>query len=210
MDGYFRLGYWATLIGGLLLAVGAAATAVNADGRPFSAQVLTGPFVVATALRLLGAIALVIGLSGIAGRQAGRFGAFGLAAYVLAVANLVLQAGWMFCDLFATSVLSPAVLDGTGDQGRLGVGFMLAWLMNVSFALFGIATLRARVFGRPVGVALIAAGVVTLVPLPFDGPVYEVLIGAAVTVAGWYALRTSSDESTGATPPVPASAPQTA
>jgi hypothetical protein len=33
---------------------------------------------------------------------------------------------------------------------------------------------------------------VTLVPLPFDGPAYEVLIGAACVVAGVFARRVAA------------------
>lgn len=188
MERYLRFGYWSTLIGGLLLLAGAALTAVNANGQPFSEQVVTSTFAVATSLRLLGVMAMIIGFAAIAARQSSSLGRFGLVAYGLAVANLVLQAGWMFSDLFVTSVLAaraPDVLDGTGDTGRLGAAFLIAWLMNVSIALFGVATLRARVLPRTVGWSLVAAGLLTLVPLPFDGPVYEVMIGAAVAIAGW-------------------------
>lgn len=188
MERYLRFGYWSTLIGGLLLLAGAALTAVNASGRPFSEQVLTSAFVVATSLRLLGVMAIIIGFAAIAARQSSNLGRFGLVAYGLAVANLVLQAGWMFSDLFVTSVLAaraPDVLDGDVDTGRLGAAFLIAWLMNVSIALFGVATLRAQVLPRAVGWSLVAAGLLTLVPLPFDGPVYEVMIGAAIATAGW-------------------------
>jgi hypothetical protein len=108
------------------------------------------------------------------------------------MANMVLQAGWMWADLFLSGALAanaPGVLDGTVMDPRLDAGFLLAWLMNAMFIALGIATLRAGVFARTVGWALIAMGVVTLVPLPFDGPMYEVLIGAACIGAGVTARR---------------------
>lgn len=35
-------------------------------------------------------------------------------------------------------------------------------------------------------------GAITLVPLPFDGPVYEVIIGALAAIAGALAMRSTS------------------
>jgi hypothetical protein len=72
------------------------------------------------------------------------------------------------------------------------MAFLTAWVLNSTFILLGIATLRSRVFAKPVGWALVAMGAVTLVPLPFDGPVYEVLIGAACVVAGVFARRVAA------------------
>jgi hypothetical protein len=70
---------------------------------------------------------------------------------------------------------------------------MLAWFLNATFILLGIATLRAKVFGRVVGWSLRAVGVITLVPLPVDGPWFEVLIGLAFAVAGWFARSAGTD-----------------
>lgn len=110
------------------------------------------------------------------------------------MANLVLQAGWMFSDLFVAPVLAdvaPQILDGD-TPSRLGIGFMLAWLANTSLVLLGFAVLRTRSLPLPVGWGLIVAGAVTLVPLPVDGPIYEIVIGVALVVAAAAARRTAS------------------
>lgn len=184
----------AMLVGGVLLALGAGLMALNKPGADFSVQVLTGQFAVAAVLRLVGTTLALIGIAGIHARQSDRAGVFGQIAYVLVVFNLILQISWMWSDLFMTRPLAtyaPGLLDGTVDQGRLGVAFLMAWLMNATFSLLGIATLRAKVYRRTAGWAMIAAGAITLVPLPVDGPIYEVFIGLAFAVVGWSVLGTS-------------------
>ncbi len=191
MQRFLSFGYLALIAGGLLLAAGSALS-LTSTGGPFSVQVTTTTFVVSAGLRLVGAVGMVIGLTAVYVRQSETAGRFGLAAYVLVMANMVLQASWMWTDLFVSGALAanaPGVLDGTVTDPRLDAGMLLAWVMNATFIAFGIATVRARVFAKPVGWALIVAGAVTLVPLPVDGPVYEVLIGASVLVAGVSARR---------------------
>ena len=51
-----------------------------------------------------------------------------------------------------------------------------------------MAILRARVLPETSGLALVIAGAITLVPLPADGPAYEVIIGIAFAVAAVRAL----------------------
>jgi hypothetical protein len=193
MQRYLSFGYLAAIIGGLLLALGNV-VAVPGSSTPFSAQVLTAPFVVSAALRLAGVTLMMVGLTAIYVRMSDRAGAFGLVAYALVMVNLVLQAGTMFADLFVTGALAanaPAVLDGAVDDSRLSMAFLLAWVFNTTLVLLGIATLRARVFSKVVGWSFIVMGAITVVPLPVDGPVYEIVIGAACVLAGVYARRVS-------------------
>lgn len=160
--------------------------------RPkFSDQVVTGQFTVSATLRLLGAILMTWGLLAIYLRQADRTGRFGLLAIGACLVNMTLQSGWMFTDLFiAPSIapIAPQFLNGH-SPARLGLALMLAWIMNASFILIGVATLRARVLPRTVGISLIVAGAVTAIPLPVDGPIYEVLIGIAFAIAAATTLR---------------------
>jgi len=189
------------IAGGLVLAIGALLQGINHPGDPFSQQVTTTQFVASAGLRLVGAGMCLIGLTALYCRQADRAGRFGLIAYLLVVLNMILQLAWMWSDLFVTDMLSkqaPGLLDGTVDQGRLGVAFMLAWVANTSLVLLGAATLRARVFRRTTGWALVGAGAVTLVPLPVDGPWFEVIIGLCLVVAGWAARDAGADLATGA------------
>jgi hypothetical protein len=162
---------------------------VSAGHQQFSDQVLTGVFTVSAALRFTGAILMTWGIISLYLAQADRAGRLGLIAVVACMANMALQTGWIFCDLFAAPSFAhaaPGVLNN--PSGPLTAGFMAAWLANISFVLLGVATLRARVLPSTSGLALITVGVITLVPLPADGPVYEVIIGIVFAIAGARAL----------------------
>jgi hypothetical protein len=189
MERFIRGGIFAAIAGGLLLAAGSALAALTAGHQPFSEQVLTAGFTTAAALRFTGAILITWGIIGLYLRQADRAGRLGLIAIVASLANMALQIGWIFCDLFAAPSFAhaaPGVLDHT--TGPLTVGFLIAWIGNVSFVLLGIATWRARVLPRASALGLAIAGAITVVPLPGDGSIYEVIIGLALAVAGIRAL----------------------
>lgn len=184
MHQFVQIGTVAGAAGGALLGLGAGLQAVTTD-EPFSAYATSEAFAVSAGLRWVGTLLLIWGMVALYLRVAHRTGRWTIAATVAVVANLVLQMGWMFSDLFVAPVLAevaPQVLDGD-TPSRLGVGFLLAWLMNTTFVVLGVALLRARALPRAVGACLVVAGAVTLAPLPFDGPVYEVVIGAALAVA---------------------------
>ena len=189
MDRFIRGGIAAAILGGLLLAAGASLATVSAGHQQFSDQVLTGVFTASAALRFTGAILMTWGTISLYLAQADRAGRLGLVAVVACLANMALQTGWMFSDLFIAPSFAhaaPEILNN--GSGPMTVGFMAAWLANISFVLLGIATLRARVLPKTSGLALITAGAITLVPLPADGPVYEVIIGVAFAIAGARAL----------------------
>jgi hypothetical protein len=189
MDRFIRGGITAAILGGLLLAAGASLATVSAGHQQFSDQVLTGVFTASAALRFTGAILMTWGTISLYLAQADRAGRLGLVAVVACLANMALQTGWMFSDLFIAPSFAhaaPEILNN--GSGPMTVGFMAAWLANISFVLLGIATLRARVLPKTSGLALITAGAITLVPLPADGPVYEVIIGVAFAIAGARAL----------------------
>ncbi|MFN8149379.1 MAG: hypothetical protein U0R76_18155 [Candidatus Nanopelagicales bacterium] len=190
MNRFLRTGYWALLLGGAVLAAGAALSLTVAG--PLSQQALSGRFELGAVLRMLGTTAIIVGVGALAARQADRAGRFGIVAYLLTVASLVLHAGWMFSDAFISGAMAthaPGVLDGTIDDSRIGLAAMAGWIANAMVLLLAVATLRARVFPKVTGWALVAMGGLTLIPLPLDGPAYEVLIGLAGALAGWGATR---------------------
>ena len=189
MERFIRGGIFAAIAGGLLLAAGSALAALTAGHQPFSEQVLTAGFTTAAALRFTGAILITWGIIGLYLRQADRAGRLGLIAIVASLANMALQIGWIFCDLFAAPSFAHAAPGGLDHTtGPLTVGFLIAWIGNVSFVLLGIATWRARVLPRASALGLAIAGAITVVPLPGDGSIYEVIIGLALAVAGIRAL----------------------
>ena len=191
MQRYLNLGFVAIVLGGAGLVVASVAMAIGWV-TPFSAEVTTTTFIVAAAVRLLSVIALLVGFAALCVRQTDQAGWFGLVAYLTSVIALVLVAGTMFTDLFVSGAMAQhatGIVDGTEENARMTMGFLLAWLGPLAYVLFGAATLRARVFGRLTGWALVAMGVLPLVPLPIDLPVSEIAIGGACLVVGLTARR---------------------
>jgi hypothetical protein len=192
MDRFIRFGLVAGVVGGVLLALGSGISVVTAAGRPLSVQSTTTAFVIASTLRLLGAVGLLLGISGLVARCAERGGVFLMTAYALAVGGLALNLGWIWSDLFLSDSFAkaaPGVLDSTDHAGtRLDAGGLTAWVANVTLVLLAVAVARTGSVRRSSWIALAVAGVITLVPLPFDGPVYEVLIGVAFALAAGLAL----------------------
>jgi hypothetical protein len=194
MDRFARFGITAGVVGGLSLALGAGLTTIGAS-KPFSQQVVTTAFVIATVLRLVGGIGLLLGVSGITARCIDRGGRLLLAGYLFAVVGLVLNLGWIWSDLFISDTLAkvaPAVLDGnvTPAGVRIGIGFMAAWLANLGLVLLAAGVARARTVPRSSWIALLVSGGITVVPLPFDGVVFEAFIGVPFALAMGSALAT--------------------
>lgn len=184
MEHFTRNGIRAGVAGGILLAAGATIQVFSGD-ESMSQEVTTAPFTTASILRFVGAFLMTWGVIAIYARQGDRAGRFGLVAVVACMANLLLQSCWMYLDLFVAPALAgpaPQILDGD-TPGRLTIAFLLSWFANAAFILLGITTIRNGVLPRLCGAALIVTGLVTLLPLPVDGPVYEVIIGLAFTTA---------------------------
>ena len=140
-------------------------------------QVLSTPFAIDASLFLVWSVLLVLGLPGPYLRQATRAGVLGFAGFVLL--SLALLLGGVACGIVQVTdwpylaESAPKLLPsgGTGPTS----GFLL-WILvpvllfGLGSILLGIATLRAKVFSRWIGILLIVAGVLFLVsvaPIPF-------------------------------------------
>jgi hypothetical protein len=193
MDRFVRFGLWSGAVGGVLLVAGAGLAWAMAAGRPLSTQALTTAFVMASVLRLAGAMAMLLGITGLVAGASARGGRMLYVGYALCVVDLFLQAGWMFTDLFLSDTMArraPDVLDGTASSsGRLDQGSLLAWVLNLAFVVLALVLWRTRTYPRTTWIALLVGGALTVVPLPIDGMGYEVLIGVCFAVALVSALR---------------------
>lgn len=102
-----------------------------------------------------------VALIGLHLRQSGAAGRFGMFAFLVALLGQLLLAGLVWASLFVEPA-APALLENppavliTGFLGSLVV-YALGWL------LFGVATLRARVFPRPAAILLVVGVVVGFV-----------------------------------------------
>jgi hypothetical protein len=193
MDRFARFGLTTGMAGGLVLAFGAALAAANTASPP-SHKVTTTLFVATSLLRLVGGIGLLLGIGGLTARCAQPGGRLLFSGYLLATIGVVLNLGWMWSDLFVIDTIAkvaPAVIDGDAASlgTRLDTGFMVAWLANLGMALLAVGVARTRTVTRWSWIALLVCGLITLVPLPFDGEIYEIFIGVPFAIAMGLALR---------------------
>lgn len=168
-----RLSALATIIGGLLVAIGGT-TALNYESLGIT---MNGPHLVLS----LGGLLSLIGLARIGSRHAGDYGRAGMAGIIVASAGVVL--------IIATKLSSLA------EEVAWNVFYAGGLLLVIGSFLFGIVAWyrRAWLFGAPllaVGVFAILNIVFLMVP-PEPGylgtVVFPIMVGLAWTVLG-YAL----------------------
>jgi hypothetical protein len=142
---------------------------------------------------------ILIALVALYWREALEAGLFGAVAFCIAVTGTVALAGDMWFEAFATPWLArvaPVVF----SADRTGSSLVKAWLVTVvlfalGWALFGIASWRARVF--PVALS-IALGVAGLIGFMAAMPPWGVPLGLAVAALGIWLIR--HDRTVGTSP----------
>jgi len=143
----------------------------------YAESAITGTFVAQQMLFLTGAVLLLGGLVGLYARQSEAAGRLGLAGFLVAFLGTALLVGLFFVQAFFVPYLAtrfPEVLDA-GEQGLLAVGFGLTFIVfPVGWLLFGVATLRARVYPRAAAILLVIGTVSTFVPVPTATVVLDV------------------------------------
>ena len=136
----------------------------------------TAPYALVFGLYLLGALLLLLGLVGLYTSQVEAAGILGVAGFLAAFFGTALVLGAIWFELFISPPLAaeaPAL-----SETELGLpGFILAFLLaGIGWILFGVATLRARVYPRPAAVLLIVGAVVSFTPIPLSGIVLSVAV----------------------------------
>jgi hypothetical protein len=200
----YRWSGFVLLIGSIIGILGTILdTVFNSSHDLTPQQVLSTTFTIDAALFLVWSVLLVIGLPGPYLRQATRAGALGFAGFVLLSLGLLLGGvafgivqitDWPYLAQSAPKLLPSG---GTGPTS----GFIL-WilvpllLLGLGNILLGIATLRAKVFSRWIGILLITAGVlflVSLAPIPFIDLITNLVFFVAFAWFG-YALVAQGKE----------------
>jgi hypothetical protein len=133
---------------------------------------------------------LLIALVALYWRQAGEAGVFGAIAFCTAVTGTVALAGDMWFEAFAVpwvAGVAPVVM----EADRSGSLMMAAWLVSVllfslGWALFGLASLRARILPRVLSIAVAVGG---LIAFQAATPPWGVALGLAVAAVGVWAIR---------------------
>jgi hypothetical protein len=141
-------------------------------------------------LMLLAVYLLLLGLVGLYARQSAAAGTLGLVGFLVAVLGTMLLAGAWWLEAFAVPFAAdkaPALVRET-PAGRLLAGGAVSFgVFALGWVLFGLASLRARVFPRDAAVLLIIGGVVGLLIAVVPGA--GVPLALAVVWMGMWLLR---------------------
>jgi hypothetical protein len=136
-------------------------------------------------------VGLLLALVSAYSREADEAGVFGAVGFLTALIGTMFLAGDLWFEAFAVPWLgdvAPASLHAAG--GMLVIGAFTSYvLFAAGWILFGIASLRARVFPWPISVALVIGGVVG-----FQGalPPFSVPLALAILALGIWLIRTDT------------------
>lgn len=120
-------------------------------------------------------------------REAGRFGLVALCAAIIGTVNLGAN---MWFEGFAVPWLAGEVPQILTAEKTLfwQVGYYSSYLLfAIGWALFGLASLRARVFPRLISLAIVAGGIIGFLAAR---PPYGVALGLALLSLGIWMVRT--------------------
>jgi hypothetical protein len=175
---------------GGLFAVAHAAMFVTGDRSDGVAMMQDPVFLVFNAAYFLAFPLLLIALVALYWRQARAARRFGALAFCIAATGTVALAGDMWFEGFAVPWLAqvaPAVF----DLDRSGSLLWAAWLVSVvlfslGWALFGLASWRARVLPRALSLVVAVAGVISFQAAM---PPWGLALGLAVAAVGVWMIR---------------------
>jgi len=177
-----RWGGLAAILSGLLLMVADFLNLAIGFGsdEPFSEVVTTGIYTFQSVLNLFASVLLLMGLVGLYARQSDAAGSLGLIAFLVAFLGTALVTGFLWAILFiapSLAIVAPGFLNEGPPPGFFStfITFAVGWL------LFGVATLRARVYPRAPAITLIVGAVLSLFPLPL----VDIVLAAAVAWMGY-------------------------
>jgi hypothetical protein len=125
-------------------------------------------------------------------RQAREAGTFGLVALCAAIIGTVNLGANMWFEGFAVPWLAGEVPQILTAEKTLfwQVGYYSSYLLfAIGWVLFGLASLRARVFPRLISLAIVAGGIIGFLAAR---PPYGVALGLALLSLGIWMVRTRS------------------
>lgn len=171
----YRLSGGTLIAGSLLILINTLLTAVLFPGHSSTPQqVLSPTWVLVVMTVLIGSLLFVIGLPGMYLGQANRAGTLGLVGFILLFFGILLQ-GATFSTVQVVVLpflaqVAPHLTSGNSMPVSAFLLLIVSGLMYMIGAiLLGIATMRANVFPRWVGILILVAGiamVLTIAPLP--------------------------------------------
>ncbi len=176
---FIRLGGVAAIASAALALLSFVLYLLIVGGDRISEAATSAAFFLPSGAQLLALALLLIGLVALFARQAEAFGTLGHTGFVFALLGTTLAAGAAWSQVFVVPRLSE-VAPTVADQGAGSVlaGFLLSFLLfGVGWILFGVATLRTRLFPRWAVILLIVGAFISIVPLPSRALIVEIAAG---------------------------------
>jgi hypothetical protein len=140
---------------------------------------VTNGFFVQSLLTLLAGMLLLVALIGFYVTQSQAAGKLGLVGVLIAYIGTILMLGDFYANTFVTPLVALSVPEylSSYDAGLLRIWFPLEFgLFAVSWLLFAIATLRARVYPGGAALLLLIGTVTALPPVPFVNVVFDLAV----------------------------------
>jgi hypothetical protein len=177
-SGFVRVGGALAIASALLAVLSFALYLVVVGGGRISDAATSAVFFLPSGAQLVAMALLLGGLVALYVRQAGMFGALGLTGFLLALLGTTLAAGALWSQVFVVPRLAevaPSVADrGTGS---VLAGYLLSFsIFGVGWLLFGVATLRTRIFPRGAVILLLVGAVISILPLPSRALILEIAV----------------------------------
>lgn len=173
------------------------------DAQALEAHVLTPTYAINSVASIVAFALLAVALVAAYDREANEAGGLGVIALGAAIIGIVFMAGDWWYEAFAVPRMAevvPQVFD-TFVGGRLQIGGTSSFvLFGIGWAMFGVASLRARVFPAGLSITILASGLLSGIPI---GVVYlsgQVILGLAIVWLGAWMLRTPLTASTAVGP----------
>jgi len=171
------------------------ALTVPTDSGLLEAYVLTATHAINSVASIVAFALLVLALVAAYDREARPAGTLGVVALGAAIVGTVFMAGDWWYEAFAVpriAEVAPQVID-TFVGGRLLMGGLLSFaLFGLGWVLFGIASLRARVFPAAISVAILVGGLLSGVPIGIAYLSGGVILGLAIVWLGAWMMRTTA------------------
>ena len=171
------------------------ALTIPTDPGLLEAYFLTTTHAINSVASIVAFALLVLALVAVYDREALPAGTLGVVALGAAVVGTVFMAGDWWYEAFAVpriAEVAPQVLD-TFVGGRLLMGGLLSFaLFGLGWVLFGIASLRARVFPAAISVAILVGGLLSGVPIGIAYLSGGVILGLAIVWLGAWMMRTTA------------------
>lgn len=175
---------------GLLLLIQQLAMASFLDRSAIESTMANALFVPLAAAYFIAFCGLLLVLVTAYGREADEAGAFGVLAFLVALVGTMFLTGDLWFEAFAVPWLgdvAPASLHAPG--GTLVIGAFTGYvLFAVGWVLFGLASIRARVFPMAISVAIVIGGIIGFQAAL---PPFAIPLAVAICSLGIWMIRTS-------------------